>query len=117
MLLQVCTNRFRDSNREALVGLVDSCKGNVGVEAFKDLDQAEEDLHIVFSIKFMQKLVRQMNKLQFEAIPAANPYTEKFEKVWVDVVPSSPNSLEFRSSIYSCLNSCSSNEISVLEVN
>ncbi|CAI9087898.1 OLC1v1022089C1 [Oldenlandia corymbosa var. corymbosa] len=114
--VKVCKNRFRSENGDALVGLVASTKSNVGIEVCKDLDESEEDLHMVFAIKFMKKLVNQMSKVHFEAIPTANSYTEKVEKAWIDMVPTSPNSLEFRSSIFSFLKSCRSNEISVLRV-
>lgn len=116
MLLQVCKNRLGDSRGQTLLGLVESCKANAGLEVFKDGDQSEGNLNMVFSLKFMKKLIEQMNKLQFQAIPKANLHTKKVDKEWVDVIPTSPNSLEFHCSIYSCLNSCPPSEVCILEI-
>lgn len=114
--IQVCNYRVRDSRRQTLLGLVDSRKASAGVEVSEAMDQTEGNLNMVFSMKFMKKLTKQTDNLHFEAVPKASAHTQKVDKEWVDVIPTSPNSLEFRCSIYSCLNSCPSSQVSVLEV-
>ncbi|XP_027185777.1 uncharacterized protein LOC113783762 [Coffea eugenioides] len=114
--IQVCNYRVRDSRRQTLLGLVDSRKANAGVEITEAMDQTERNLNMVFSMKFMKKLTKQTDNLHFEAVPKASAHTQKVDTEWVDVIPTSPNSLEFRCSIYSCLNSCPPSQVSVLEV-
>ncbi|XP_047945100.1 uncharacterized protein LOC125191741 isoform X1 [Salvia hispanica] len=97
----------------ALAGLVDSCKANVGLQVFKDM-ASEENLDVMLSMSFLRKLVKQVNKLQFEGVEGCNSYVEKVEKEWVDVTPTTPNSYEFRSSIYWCLDAATKNKICVL---
>lgn len=76
---------------------------------------SEENLDVIFSMSFLRKLVKQVNKLQIEGVEGCNSYVEKVEKEWIDVVtPTSPNSFEFRSSIYYCLDATPSNKICVL---
>ncbi|XP_011096478.2 uncharacterized protein LOC105175663 [Sesamum indicum] len=112
--IQVLKSNKNRRNDHKVVGLVDSCKANVGVGLFKDIT-SEEDFDVVLSMSFLRKLVKQMNKLQFEAVLTCNSYVEKVDKEWVDVVPSSPNSYEFHSSIYNCLNATPINKVCVLD--
>ncbi|KAL3522627.1 hypothetical protein ACH5RR_015461 [Cinchona calisaya] len=114
--IEVRNMRVRDGSRQMLLGLVDSRKANAGVEVFKDIDQSDGNLSIVFSMNFMKKLTKHMKKLHFQALPKANLHTEKADKEWVDIIPTSPNSLEFHCPIYSCLNYCRPSEVCVLEV-
>lgn len=111
--LQVCKINQKRENGHALVGLVDSCKANVGLCVFKDI-ASEEGFDVIFSMSFLRKLIKQITKLQFQAILGCNSYVEKVEKDWIDVVPTAPNSFEFRSSIYCCLDASPTNKICVL---
>lgn len=97
----------------ALVGLVDSCKANAGLRLFKDMT-SEENLDVILSMSFLRKLVKQVNKLQFESVEGCNSYVEKVEKDWINVKPTTPNSYEFRSSVYCCLDAAPANKICVL---
>ncbi|KAL0363530.1 UNVERIFIED_CONTAM: Ribosome maturation factor RimM [Sesamum calycinum] len=110
--IQVLKSNKNCRNSHQLVGLVDSCKANVGVNLFKDIT-SEEDFDVVLSMSFLRKLVKQINKLEFEAVLTCNSYVENVDKEWVDVVPSSPNSYEFHSSIYNCLNATPSNKVTM----
>ncbi|KAK4440117.1 60S ribosomal protein L32-1 [Sesamum alatum] len=110
--IQILKNNKNCRNGHKLVGLVDSCKANVGIRLFEDI-ASEEDFDVVLSMSFLRKLVKQINKLQFEAVLNCNSYVEKVDKEWVDVVPSSPNSYEFHSSIYSCLNATPINKVTM----
>ncbi|PIN13825.1 hypothetical protein CDL12_13553 [Handroanthus impetiginosus] len=110
----VCKVNPKRDNRNALLGLVDSCKANVGIRLFKH-STYEEDFDVVLSMSFLRKLVKQINKLQFQAVLSSNSYIEKVDKDWIDVIPTSPNSYEFRCSIYSCLNATPINKVCILD--
>lgn len=115
--IEICNISSIRNDRLALLGLVSSCKANVGVQVLKNARKLEEDnLNMIFSIDFMKKLTKQVNKLHLQAIPKLNPHVERVDKEWIDVIPSSPNSLEFHSSIYSCLYSSPPDKVCVLEV-
>ncbi|KAL8460807.1 hypothetical protein ACS0TY_032350 [Phlomoides rotata] len=111
--IEVCKINQEHENSLALVGLVDSCQANVGVHFFKEI-ALEEDIDVILSMSFLRMLVKQVNNLQFEAVVGCNSYVDNVEKEWVDVIPTAPNSLEFRSSIYCCLNATPANKICVL---
>lgn len=101
-------------NDHALVGLAESCKANVGISLFKDM-KSEENLDVIVSMSFLRKLVKHViNKVQFEGVEGCNSYVEKVEKDWMNVTPTTPNSYEFRSSIYCCLEYTPPNKICVL---
>lgn len=71
---------------------------------------------MILSMSFLKKLVKQqINKLQFEGVVSCNSYVDLVDKEWVDVVPHSPNSYEFRSSIYRCLDVCPIDKVCVLD--
>ncbi|CAN1283300.1 Ribosome maturation factor RimM [Linum perenne] len=99
-------------------GLVDIQGADVGVQISQDLTQLEETFDIVFSVEFAKSLAKQMDKLCFEAIPKANTHVRLVDKEWVDIVPpsSSPNSYELRCSIYSSINACPLDKVSMMEI-
>ncbi|CAA3010289.1 uncharacterized protein LOC111412203 isoform X1 [Olea europaea subsp. europaea] len=112
--IKVCSINKNYENSHTLLGLVDSCRANVGIRVFKDIT-LEEDFDLIFSVNFMKRLVKQIDKLQFDAVLSLNSHVEKVEKDWIDVIPSTPNSYEFQSSIYSCLDACPLNKVCVLD--
>ncbi|KAI3456071.1 hypothetical protein Pfo_012734 [Paulownia fortunei] len=112
--IEVCKITQQRETGHALLGLVDSCKANVGIHFFKDIT-SEQDFDVIFSMSFLRKLVKQINKLQFDAVLSCNSYVAKVEKDWIDVIPTAPNSYEFRSSIYSCLDASPINKVCVLD--
>ncbi|CAK9140137.1 unnamed protein product [Ilex paraguariensis] len=101
---------------QSLLGLVNSCDANIGIQVFEDMDNLEDNFDMIFSMKFMKQLTKQINKLHFQAISRSSTHVEKVDKEWVDVIPSSPNSYEFHCSIYGSLNACPPSKVCVIEV-
>lgn len=113
--IEVCNINSIYGDRQTLLGLVDSRKANVGLHTFKDMDTSDANFDVIFSMNFMKELTKKINRLNFQPIPNQNRHVQKVNDDWVDIIPPSPNSFEFHSSIYSCLNSCDPNEICVLD--
>ncbi|KAK9048162.1 hypothetical protein SSX86_032875 [Deinandra increscens subsp. villosa] len=101
---------------ENLLGLVDSSEGYVGIKTFNGIDGVDDDFYLVFSINFVKQLTNRVNKLTFHAALRSYQHVEMVDREWVDIIPSSHNSYDFRSSIYSCLEGCSFDKVCVLEV-
>ncbi|KAI3800701.1 hypothetical protein L1987_28795 [Smallanthus sonchifolius] len=101
---------------ENLLGLVDSSEADVGIKTFNGINGVDNDFYLVFSINFVTQLTKRVNKLTFHAVLRSNQHVEMVDKEWVDITPSSHNSLEFRSSIYTCLEGCSFDKVRVMEV-
>jgi hypothetical protein len=117
MFLQVCSTSQRYTGMNSLLlGFVNSREADLGIQISKDAEDFEESFDMIFSMNFMKKLTRRIDKLQFIATPKPNSHVEKVDKEWVDVIPSSPNSYELCSSIYSSLNACSFDKVCVMEV-
>ncbi|KAL4289826.1 hypothetical protein GQ457_14G008750 [Hibiscus cannabinus] len=116
--IQVCHDeRYTGgSSLLLLLGLVNEKEADIGIQIFEHMEDVEEGFGLVFSIDIMKKLTKQINKLQFYAVSKPNPHVELVEKRWIDVEPSSPNSYEFHSTIFSCLNACSSDKLCVMEI-
>ncbi|XP_021685587.2 uncharacterized protein LOC110668570 isoform X2 [Hevea brasiliensis] len=115
-LSQVCSvNQNYVLGNASLVGFVHSCGAEIGIQ-FEDMESSEESFDIIFSIRFMKKLMQQMDKLQFFPILRPNSHVKMVDKKWIDVVPSSPNSYQFYCSIYSSLNTCPLDNICVMEI-
>ncbi|KAL5577128.1 hypothetical protein UlMin_018827 [Ulmus minor] len=110
------TNQRYTGLNSLLLGFAESCKADIGIQIPKDTKDLEESCNMVFSMKFIKKLTKQMDKLQFHAIPKQNLHVELINKEWVDVVPSIPNSYELCCSIYSSLNACSFDQVCVMEI-
>ncbi|XP_052202815.1 uncharacterized protein LOC127808346 isoform X2 [Diospyros lotus] len=114
--IEVCAASRRSVAGHALLGLVSSCQANAGIRISEDTNHLDDDFDMVFSIQFMKHLTKQINELQFHAIPERHPHVEKVGKEWVDVVPSSRNSYELRCSIYSSLNLCPPHQVCLMNV-
>lgn len=97
-------------------GYVKSQKADIGVDICNSKEDSAEDFNMMFSMKFLKKITKQIDKLEFHAIAKQNSHVEMVDKDWVDVLPSSPNSYELRSSIYSSLSVCSPDKICAMEV-
>ncbi|KAF3450525.1 hypothetical protein FNV43_RR06610 [Rhamnella rubrinervis] len=110
--IEICSTsqRFIGVN-SLLLGFVESSKADIGIQIFSDTKESDENFNAVYSMNFMKKLTNQINELQFFAIPKQNSHVELIDKEWVDVIPSSPNSLELHCTIYSSLNACSYDKI------
>ncbi|KAJ0797292.1 putative 16S rRNA processing protein RimM [Helianthus annuus] len=101
---------------ENLLSLVDSSEAHVGIKTFNGIDGADNDFYLVFSINFLTQLTKRVNKLTFDTVLRSNQHVEMVDKEWVDITPSSYNSYEFRSSIYTCLEGCSLDKVCVMEI-
>ncbi|KAL2494624.1 16S rRNA proCES [Forsythia ovata] len=112
--VKVCNVNNKCENDHTLLGFIDSCKANVGIRLSKNMS-FEEDFNLIFSINFMTRLVKQIDKLQFQAVLSLNSHVEKVEKDWIDVIPPVHNSYEFKCSIYGCLDACPLNKVCVLD--
>ena len=115
-MLQIRSVNEEFVSGHSLLGLVSSLESDVGIQISEGIEDIEENFHMIFSMKFMSKLAKQMKKLQFHGIPKLNSHVEMVEKEWVDVTPTSPNSLELGCSIYSSLNACSLDKVCVVEI-
>ena len=96
---------------------MESSEADVGIKTFGGMnDVDDDDFYMVFSMKFVTQLTKNIHKLLFSAILKSNQHVEMVDKEWVDIEPSSHNSYEFRSSIYGCLKGCSLDKVCVMEV-
>ncbi|KAK4361281.1 hypothetical protein RND71_020233 [Anisodus tanguticus] len=114
--IQVCSGNQEFINGEMLLGFTKCREANAGIQVFRDAGYLEEHFNMVFSIDFAKKLTKKIDKLQFEAILKPNQHVEMVEKEWLNVIPSSPNSYEFHSSIYSCLNACPPSKVCLIDI-
>ncbi|XAR66659.1 hypothetical protein NMG60_11012961 [Bertholletia excelsa] len=114
--IEVCSVNTKYIGGYTLPGLVSSQKANIGVQVFKDVKYLEDNLNMVFSLKFMKHLIHHLNKLNFYAIPKLHQHVKKVDKEWINVVPSTPNSYELCCSIYSSLNACPLSKVCFMEV-
>ncbi|TYG97489.1 hypothetical protein ES288_A10G043100v1 [Gossypium darwinii] len=115
--IQVCNGeRYISRSSPLLLELVNEKESEIGIQIFEHSEDVEEGFGMVFSIDTMKKLTRQIHKLQFYAIAKPNSHVELVEKKWVHVEPSSPNSYEFYSTIFSCINACSLDKLCVMEI-
>ncbi|KAL7243316.1 hypothetical protein ACSBR1_015668 [Camellia fascicularis] len=114
--IEVCSVNLRNVGGYTLLGLVSTCEANIGFQILNIMNYLEDNFDMVFSMKFMKHLTKQMNKIEFHAIPKPYPHVEKVDKEWINIVPSSPNSYELCCSIYSSLNVCPSDKVCLMEV-
>lgn len=113
---QISSISSRHGEKSLLVGYVESCKADIGILVSEDTKGYEDNFNMIFSMNFIKKLTKQIDKLQFCAIPKQSSHVQLIDKEWVDIIPSSPNSFEFYCTIYSCLNACSLDKVCVLEI-
>ncbi|CAJ1938428.1 unnamed protein product [Sphenostylis stenocarpa] len=100
-----------------LLGMINSREAKIGMQISFKMADSEKYFDLILSTDVVKKLMKQSNKLQFDAIPRAHSFVEKVDKEWVTVPSSStPNSFELSCSIYSSLNSCSLDKVCIVEV-
>ncbi|GER24564.1 ribosome maturation factor rimM [Striga asiatica] len=112
--IELCKANRKREDGNTLLGLVRSCKANVGIRLVKGLAH-EEDFQMIFTWRFFRKLTKRIKEVRFEAVSSCNSYVEKVDEDWVDVIPTTPNSYEFRSSIYSVLDTAHVDKVCVLD--
>ncbi|KAA0057091.1 hypothetical protein IC582_029246 [Cucumis melo] len=114
--VEICSSSHRNAGMNSLLlGCTHSCGANIGIQLHKGDADFEKSFDLIFSMNFIRRLMKQIDKPQFYAIPKPNAHVEKVEKEWVEVSPSSPNSYHLYSSIFSCLDECSFDEIFTME--
>ncbi|KAK7318887.1 hypothetical protein RJT34_03594 [Clitoria ternatea] len=99
-----------------LLGLVDSREAKIGIQISPTIANSDKNFDMIFSMDILNKLTKQSNKLQFDAIRKAHIFVEKVDKEWVTVTSSTPDSYELSCSIYSSLNACSLDKVCIVEV-
>ncbi|XP_028755798.1 uncharacterized protein LOC114715170 [Neltuma alba] len=115
--IEICCPSERNvGGNSLLLGFVNSREANIGIQISPTGGDSDENIDIILSMEFMKELMKQINNLQFNAIPKANSFVEKVDKDWVTVTSSTPNSYEFCCSIYSSLDVCSLDKVCVMEV-
>ncbi|XP_057746283.1 uncharacterized protein LOC130965541 isoform X2 [Arachis stenosperma] len=119
--IEVCcpSGRIAGGN-SLLLGLVRSRGANIGIQIShanaNALADSDKNVDMIFSVDFVNKLLKESNILQFDATEKANSYVEKVDKEWVTVTSSTPNSFELSCNIYSSLNACPLDKVCVLQV-
>ncbi|XP_010559268.1 PREDICTED: uncharacterized protein LOC104827733 [Tarenaya hassleriana] len=89
-----------------LTGFVRAKEAELGIQVTGDSEIIEETFKMTFSVKFLKRL---KGKIGFEAVLKMNSHVQKMgNDEWIESVPSEPNSLEFRSSVYRVLEERSS---------
>ncbi|KAK4794500.1 hypothetical protein SAY86_012494 [Trapa natans] len=116
--IRVCSiDRISLAAPDLLLGLIKSEDAEIGIQVLEESKGClDESFDMTFSLSFLNRLVKQIDKLQFFAIPKESSYVELVDKQWIDVVPSAPNSCVIRSSIYCCLSICSSDKVCLLDI-
>ncbi|XP_074269723.1 uncharacterized protein LOC141592793 [Silene latifolia] len=103
--IEVCTlNERRLCGNPLFIGFVHSVETDIGIMTFEDKLEFEENFHIVLPLKSLKKLATHIEKVPWRVELKSNSHVELVDKKWVDVVPPTPNSYEFRLSLGSLLN-------------
>ncbi|XP_074569417.1 LOW QUALITY PROTEIN: uncharacterized protein LOC141826060 [Curcuma longa] len=114
--VEVCSlNDRATSGHPLFFGLVSSLRADVGIKVFEN-SKGEEEFDMIFSMRFLNRIVGQVDKLQFLAVPEQHVHFSQDRNESVTRYPDAPNSYRFRCSIYSSLNNCSKDEICVMKI-
>lgn len=115
--IEVCSiNQRSVCGNPIFLGFVHSQETDIGLLIFEDKIEFEDNYHVILPAKSMQKLVKQMEKLPLHAILKSYSHVELINKEWIDIIPSTPNSYEFRCSLQSLLNACSLDKACLMEL-
>ncbi|KAI3938025.1 hypothetical protein MKW98_018581 [Papaver atlanticum] len=114
--VQVCSLSRASAIVDPLfIGFTDSGGADTGIKTDDNSKDLNEDFNLIFSVRFLKKITGQMNNLQFYKVETQNSHVQMVDDEWIDVVPSTPNSYELHCSIYSALNTCSSDKICIMD--
>ncbi|KAK8957904.1 hypothetical protein KSP39_PZI001529 [Platanthera zijinensis] len=114
--VQVCALSEKSAFGSPLFfGQASSCKADISLKIIED-GKDEDGYDLIFSIGQMIKICKQMDALSFQAVLEQHEHVEMVDGEWTEIKPSSPNSYSLRCSIYSVLNSCSIDKISIMQV-
>uniref|UniRef100_A0A1D1YP83 Ribosome maturation factor RimM n=2 Tax=Anthurium amnicola TaxID=1678845 RepID=A0A1D1YP83_9ARAE len=93
------------------LGWISSRETDVGIKISTGM--CKEEIDVIFAMRCLSKVTKQVDQLQFYAVPEQNKHVELVDNEWVDIEPSEPNSYRLYCPIYELLNS---DNISVLSV-
>ncbi|RWV85813.1 hypothetical protein GW17_00052365 [Ensete ventricosum] len=114
--VQVCSLNDKTTTLHPLFhGLVSSCGADVGIIMFES-SKEEDECDMIFSMRHITRISRQIEKLQFCAIPEQHVHIEQVDNEMVTNYPDSPNSYRLRCPMYASLNSCSPEAMCVVKV-
>ncbi|XP_065021659.1 uncharacterized protein LOC103996141 isoform X3 [Musa acuminata AAA Group] len=99
------------------LGLVSSCGADVGITMFESSKgEGEDECDMIFSMRHIIRLSRQIEKLQFCAVPEQHVHVEQVDDELVTNYPDAPNSYRLHCPMYASLNSCSLDAVCVVKV-
>lgn len=114
--VQVCSLSERSVIGHPLFfGLVKFHGADLGIKIFEG-SEGRYEYDMIFSMRYLSKMSKQVDKMQFYAVPEQHEHVELVGKEWNKVEPEAPNSFRFRSSIYSCLNTCSLEKLCIMQI-
>ncbi|XP_077226833.1 16S rRNA processing protein RimM family isoform X2 [Tasmannia lanceolata] len=73
------------------LGFIDSREADIGIKILED-EERDYKFDMIFSMRFLKKITKQINKLEFYTVLKQNSHVEKVDKEWVDIHATSPNS-------------------------
>lgn len=115
---QVCSLNDKATILHPLfLGLVSSCGADVGITMFESSKgEGEDECDMIFSMRHIIRLSRQIEKLQFCAVPEQHVHVEQVDDELVTNYPDAPNSYRLHCPMYASLNSCSLDAVCVVKV-
>ncbi|KAG1346858.1 Ribosome maturation factor RimM [Cocos nucifera] len=114
--VQVCSLDDRSTIGHPLfVGFVSSHGADAGIK-FMEGNKGNDEFDLIFSMRFINSISKQFDKLQFCAVPERHVHVEQVENEWITVHPDKPNSYHLHCSIYSAFNGCPLDSICIMHV-
>ncbi|XP_008797487.1 uncharacterized protein LOC103712681 [Phoenix dactylifera] len=114
--LQVCSlDDGSTIGHPLFVGLVSSHGADVGIK-FMEGNKGDDEFDLIFSMRFINSISKQFDRLQFCAVPERHLHVEQVDNEWTTVHPDKPNSYHLHCSIYSTLNGCPLDNICIMQV-
>ncbi|CAL9109745.1 unnamed protein product [Musa acuminata var. zebrina] len=116
--VQVCSLNDKATILHPLfLGLVSSCRADVGITMFESSKgEGEDECDMIFSMRHIIRLSRQIEKLQFCAVPEQHVHVEQVDDELVTNYPDAHNSYRLHCPMYASLNSCSLDAVCVVKV-
>ncbi|XP_072993542.1 uncharacterized protein [Typha latifolia] len=97
-------------------GLVSSRNADVGVK-ISETTGLDDHFDMIFSMKHINKICKEINKLRFHALPEQHAHVIKqADNEFITVNAETPNSYHLHCSLYGFLNTCSLENMCVMQV-